>query len=60
MQTNGPLSEQSKDYLLRMGDLLGLQWQFELDGISDDNICVNVARKYFKEELPTIGKLAKL
>ena len=60
MQTNGPLSTKSKDYLLRMGDLLGLQWQFELDGISDDNICVNVARKYFKEELPTIGKLAKL
>ena len=59
MQTNGPLPESSKQYLLRMGELLGLQWQFELDGISDDNVCVNVARKYFKDELPSVGKLAK-
>ena len=60
MQTNGPLPQESKQYLERMGELLGLQWQFELDGISDNEICVNVARKYFKEELPSVGKLAKI
>ena len=47
-----PLSQRAKEYLTRAGERLGLQWVFDLDGISDDKVSVNVARKYFKDELP--------
>ena len=47
-----PLSRKAKEYLTRAGERLGLQWVFDLDGISDDKASVNVARKYFKDELP--------
>ena len=55
-----PLSDETKDYLTKLGKLLGLQWEFDLDGISDSNLCVSVARKYFKDELPSVGKLANI
>ena len=54
------LNHDTKSYLQNLGELLGLEWQFELDGISDANLSVSVARKYFKEELPSFGKLAKI
>jgi hypothetical protein len=38
--------------------MLGMQWQFELDGISDQDMKVSVARRYFTGELPSVGKLA--
>jgi len=39
-----PLSESTKQYLTELGGILGLQWVFGLDGISDDNLSVSVAR----------------
>ena len=39
-----PLSESTKQYLTELGGILGLQWVFDLDGISDDNLSVSVAR----------------
>jgi len=39
-----PLSESTKQYLTELGGILGLQWVFDLDGISDDNLFVSVAR----------------
>ncbi|KAL7543776.1 hypothetical protein ACHAXR_013080 [Thalassiosira sp. AJA248-18] len=60
-----PLSDETKEYLTKLGQLLGLQWVFDLDGISDSNLSVNVARysKYLKDELPpgwqSFSKLAK-
>jgi hypothetical protein len=58
--TRQPWDTSSKQYLQNMGDLLGLQWQFDLDGISDNDVTVSVARKYFSGELPSIGKLTNL
>jgi hypothetical protein len=55
-----PLDDATKKYLSNVGDVLGLQWEFELDGISDDTGSVSVARKYFVGELPTMGKLANV
>jgi hypothetical protein len=39
----------------KVGEYLGLQWQweFDLDGISDENVSVSVARKF--GSCPTIG-----
>jgi len=60
-----PLSGETKEYLTEVGQLLGLQWVFDMDGISDSNVSVNVARysKYLKDELPpgwqSFRKLAK-
>ena len=54
----GALSSPLREYLVDMGFVLGLQWRFDLDGISDDEINVSVARKYFTGELPPVGKLA--
>ena len=48
-----PMSFEMKDYLLKLGDILGLQWEFELDGISDENLAVSVARKF--GSCPKIG-----
>lgn len=55
-----PLSSEMKEYLTVLGKWLGLQWEFDLDGISDTDISVNVARKYWDGELPSFGKLAKV
>lgn len=48
-----PMSLETKDYLSNLGEYLGLQWDFDLDGISDDNLSVSVARKF--GSCPTIG-----
>lgn len=47
-----PLSDETKEYLLRLGEVLGLQWVFDLDGISNENESVSVARK-----IPMIHKV---
>ena len=54
----GALSSTMKEFLVDMGIVLGLQWRFDLDGISDDEINVTVARRYFTGELPPVGRLA--
>jgi hypothetical protein len=41
-----PMSCESKEYLQYIGELFGMQWEFDLDGISDENTSVNVARKF--------------
>ncbi len=53
-QTPGPLSDETKEYLTKVGDMLGLQWVFALDGISDETQSVNVARysQWMRDELP--------
>eukprot|EP00584_Thalassiosira_punctigera_P018424 CAMPEP_0172550980 /NCGR_PEP_ID=MMETSP1067-20121228/34490_1 /TAXON_ID=265564 ORGANISM="Thalassiosira punctigera, Strain Tpunct2005C2" /NCGR_SAMPLE_ID=MMETSP1067 /ASSEMBLY_ACC=CAM_ASM_000444 /LENGTH=330 /DNA_ID=CAMNT_0013338687 /DNA_START=229 /DNA_END=1221 /DNA_ORIENTATION=- len=48
-----PMSSETKEYLRTLGDVLGLQWEFDLDGISDENQSVSVARKFGL--CPTIG-----
>lgn len=63
--TRGPLDEDTKEYLTTLGKLLGIQWVFDLDGISDENQSVNVGRysKYLRDELPpgwqSFSKIAK-
>ena len=82
VQSSPPLTETMKVYLTKLGDELGLQWEFDLDGISsvassdstdtetdittnntndntNNNSAVSVARKYYVEELPTVGKLSR-
>ena len=54
------LSDATKEYLNNVGSLLGMQWKFDLDGISEEDATVSVARKYFAGELPTAGKLAQV
>lgn len=41
-----PMSSETKEYLRMLGKVLGLQWEFDLDGISDGRLSVSVARKY--------------
>ena len=55
-----PMTVEAKEYLQMLGEMLGLQWEFELDGISDGNASVSVARKF--GSCPEIGwqTLAKL
>jgi len=37
----------AKEYLVAMGEVMGLEWTFDLDGLSNDEYSVSVARKYF-------------
>jgi hypothetical protein len=56
--TRNQLPEETKEYLRAVGAMLGMQWRFDLDGISNETHgTVSVARKYFTGELPTVGKL---
>lgn len=50
--TTPPLSARTKECLMEMGESFGLQWEFDLDGISDENQVVSVARKHYAGELP--------
>ena len=45
--TNEPVPSHAKEYLSAMGEVMGLEWTFDLDGLSNDDYCVSVARKYF-------------
>jgi hypothetical protein len=58
MLTNELLSPQVKEYLTEIGNLLGMQWKFDLDGISssEKGMSVSVARKYFHGELPSFHR----
>jgi hypothetical protein len=48
-----PMSNETKEFVSQLGEYLGLQWEFDLDGISDENVSVSVARKF--GSCPTIG-----
>ena len=45
--TDGPVPNHAKEYLVAMGEVMGMQWKFELDGLSNEDYCVSVARKYY-------------
>lgn len=49
------LSSSMKDYLIQVGESVGMEWNFDLDGISQDGVSVSVARKYYCTELPHMG-----
>lgn len=57
---SGVMPLHMKVYLENSGKLLGMEWKFDLDGISDDGMSVSVARKYFTGELPSVGRLARV
>lgn len=55
-----PMSIETKEYLSNLGQLLGLQWEFDLDGISDENLSVSVARKFGTCPPPSFSKLTRV
>jgi hypothetical protein len=52
------LSQDVRKLLDELGRDVGLEWMFELDGISDDDRVVSVARRYCTGAMPPVGKLA--
>jgi hypothetical protein len=53
------LSEDSRKILEDYGLKAGLEWQFELDGISDDTQVVSVARRFCNGVMPKVGRLSR-
>jgi hypothetical protein len=45
--TDGPVPDHAKEYLVAMGEVTGMEWNFELDGLSNEDVCVSVARRFF-------------
>ena len=45
-----------QDYLRSIGQVVGIQWTFGLDGISNDDVCVSVARRFFTGTLSSSPK----
>jgi len=45
--TNHSIPEHAKDYLNQIGEVMGLEWTYDLDGLSKEGHSVSVARKYF-------------
>ena len=45
--TDGPIPGHAKEYLVAMGEVMGMEWNFELDGLSNEDVGVSVARKFF-------------
>jgi len=52
------LTQESRDMLEEYGLEAGLEWQFELDGISDGQV-VSVARRFCTGEMPKVGRLSR-
>jgi hypothetical protein len=57
--TDQILPDHAKEYLMAIGETVGMMWNFDLDGISSNEkgISVSVARKYFTGELSSFGHL---
>jgi hypothetical protein len=53
------LTEDSRRVLEEYGLKAGIEWQFELDGISDDTQVVSVARRFCTGEMPKVGRLSR-
>lgn len=53
------MTEESREMLSEYGLKAGLEWQFELDGISDDTQVVSVARRFCTGEMPKVGRLSR-
>ena len=45
--TNESIPHHAKEYLDQMGEIMGLEWTYDLDGLSKEGYSVSVARKYF-------------
>ena len=45
--TNESIPYHAKEYLDQMGEIMGLEWTYDLDGLSKEGYSVSVARKYF-------------
>lgn len=52
------LTTTTKQFLDVHGKMVGLEWIFELDGISNDDRVVSVARRFCTGAMPRTGKLA--
>jgi hypothetical protein len=53
------LSAETKDYLVTCGTELGMEWQFDLDGITNPETTISVARRFWAEDLPPSGRLSR-
>lgn len=53
------LTEDSRKTLEQFGVKVGLEWQFELDGISDDTQVVSVARRFCTGQMPEVWRLSR-
>ena len=53
------LTVESRRILEDYGLQAGLEWQFELDGISDETQVVSVARRFCTGEMPKVGRLSR-
>mmetsp|Transcript_17969 Transcript_17969/g.41231 ORF Transcript_17969/g.41231 Transcript_17969/m.41231 type:complete len:302 (-) Transcript_17969:75-980(-) len=53
------LTEDSRRLLEQYGLESGFEWQFELDGISDETQVVSVARRFNTGEMPKVGRLSR-
>ncbi len=53
------LSDQTKGLLRKLSIEAGLEWEFELDGISDEVSQVSVARRFCTGKMPVMGKLSR-
>lgn len=57
--TTKTLTEDSRELLERYGLEAGFEWQFELDGISNDSQVVSVARRFNNGAMPKVGRLSR-
>jgi len=53
------LTVDSRKTLEQFGVKVGLEWQFELDGISDDGQVVSVARRFCTGPMPEVWRLSR-
>lgn len=57
--TKAHLPSRVQQLLSDLGEEAGLEWHFELDGISNDQQVVSVARRYCTGAMPKVGKLSR-
>jgi hypothetical protein len=57
--TNGLLTTETRTLLEDCGNKVGMEWEFELDGISNDLEVVSVARRFCAGEMPKVGRLSR-
>lgn len=53
------LSQDIRDILEECSQMAGFEWQFELDGISNDGQVVSVGRRFCTGEMPKVGRLSR-
>lgn len=57
--TKGILTKETRTLLEDCGDKVGMEWEFELDGISNNIEVVSVARRFCAGEMPKVGRLSR-